>query len=105
MNYLFSILAGLQGRQELPNRPQIDETDLITQRIDRKWMEAVYFTKLFATYEVENPTCSRVGEDETAKIVTMFTRYMERNANRNQLADALDKVNERTLSQKVLSRH
>ena len=78
LNYLFSILAGLQGREELPNRSQIDKTYQITQRMDRKWKEVAYLTKLFATYEVEDTICSRVGENETAKTLTIVTRYMEK---------------------------
>ena len=81
MNYLFSILVGLQGKQELPNHSQIDKTYQKAQRIDRKWVEVAYLTKLFATYEVEDTICSRVGENETVKTLTIVTRYMERNAN------------------------
>ena len=73
--------------------------------MDRQWTEVAYLTKLFATYEIEDTICSRVDENETAKTLTMLTRYMKRNANGNQLAEEFNKVDERTLSQKVLSRH
>ena len=97
------ILTELQRRQEPPYRLQIDEITPIVQRIARKRKEVAYLTKLFATYEVEDIICSRINEDETAKALTILTCYMEGNGNRNLLADALNKVNLHSLSQKVLS--
>ena len=91
------------GRQEPPTLLQMHEIVQIAQRICRKWKEIAFLTKRFEDYEVENISCSRVGEDETSKALTMLTRYTEKGGSRDVLAAALNKANLQPLSQKVLS--
>ena len=46
---------------------------------------------------------SRVGEDESQKVCTLLSRYVERGVTRKKLADALEKLKMSPLAQDVLS--
>ena len=102
MNYFTFISLDPQKGQP-PCRLQVDELAKISRRIPRIWRELAYETKRFKAYEIQNIHCSRHGEDETSKALTMLTRYDEKGGTRKELADALKEVGQDNLSKEVLS--
>ena len=97
------ISSELQQGQQLPCRLQVDELAKVSQKIPHIWRELAHRTKRFKAHEIEDIRCSRPGEVETSKALTMLIRYDEKGGTRKELADALKKVGQDNLSKEVLS--
>ena len=97
------ISSELQKGQQPPCRLQVDEFAEVSQRIPHVWRILAHRTKRFKAHEIEDIRCSRPGEDETSKALTMLIRYDEKGGTRKELADALKKVGQDNLSKEVLS--
>ena len=99
------ILIKNQDKQRQPDRLQPQEIVPIAQRIPGQWQELAILTKLFQPHEIEDIARSWGNENESLKAFNMLAKYIEREATRQKLADALEKLKMSSLAQDVLFRH